>query len=101
METVLHDIEDRALSMPWMTAVRLHGRAVSYGELAAELEHLQDSTASYAAAPTTLLFAALMRLLPRDVSGSPVDDSRVVGAAIGWLGRHVESVANEQVLRAV
>ncbi|MBN0973498.1 MULTISPECIES: hypothetical protein [unclassified Gordonia (in: high G+C Gram-positive bacteria)] len=102
MNELLADIDYRGYMTPTLVAVRLAGHPVTYGVLAERLAEIGDQTDSSAS-----LYMALMSLLPYDLrTASPAEDLRIVGYAIGWLGRHVaaevEAVDHQRpALRAV
>ncbi|MBR7191167.1 hypothetical protein [Gordonia sp. SCSIO 19800] len=86
MNDLLADIDHRGYTTPRMVAVRLAGHPVTYGVLAERLSEFGAQADSSA-----VLYTALMSLLPYDLrTATPVEDLRVVGDAIAWLGRHVE-----------
>lgn len=83
---LIERIEERGAIMPDLVAVRLHGVPVTYRQLADDIMArvvVPDYTTEDAG---VALFSALMSRLPyRLRTAAPVEDVRVVSAAIEWL----------------
>ncbi len=77
--------------MPWMTAVRLDGRVVTYGELYDSVVAYDRIVAGQALSENAGLAAALMSLLPEHLRDlAPADQARWIGDSITWLSRGLD-----------
>ncbi|UQE74417.1 MULTISPECIES: hypothetical protein [unclassified Gordonia (in: high G+C Gram-positive bacteria)] len=88
MNDLLSRIEQRAAAMPWMTAVRLSGEVVTYGDLYQRICEYDRVVSRHALSENAALSAALMSFLPDAIRRlEPEVQGRWVADAIMWLGR--------------
>ncbi len=88
MSDLLMQIEQRAAAMPWMTAVRLRGQIVSYGDLHQRIAEYDAVVSVHALSENAALTAALISFLPESLrSLEPLDQAQWVADAITWLSR--------------
>ncbi|GAC56443.1 hypothetical protein GOHSU_06_00550 [Gordonia hirsuta DSM 44140 = NBRC 16056] len=95
MTDLFVQIEDRAVSTPRMTAVRLDGEAVTFDALHQKITEYGPVVAAQGLSRGAALAAALMSLLPQRVRElSPVEQGEWVAAATQWLGRGLADVGS-------
>ncbi|WP_448221803.1 hypothetical protein [Gordonia iterans] len=88
MSDLLTQIEQRAATMPWMPAVRLRGRAVSYGDLHERIVEYDPVVSAHGLAENAALAAALVSFFPDPLRAlAPLDQAQWVADAITWLSR--------------
>jgi hypothetical protein len=88
--------------MPWMTAVRLDGKAVTYGELYDSVVLYDRIVAQYALSENAALAAALISLMPESLQGqAPATQAQWVSNAITWLSRGLDQVDGGHISAAV
>lgn len=88
MNDLFARIQQRGVDMPWMTAVRLDGKVVTYGELYDSVVLYDRVVAQYALSENAALAAALISLMPESLRGlTPASQAQWVSNAIAWLSR--------------
>ncbi|MFT3661302.1 MAG: hypothetical protein QM809_07845 [Gordonia sp. (in: high G+C Gram-positive bacteria)] len=88
MSELLAHIDQRAAAMPWMTAVRFSGTAVSYGDLRDRIGEYDVVLARQALSENAALAAALISFFPEAVRGlTPGEQAQWVADAIAWMSR--------------
>lgn len=79
-------IEDRAAVTPRMTAVRLAGHPVNYGDLYSSIDRYGGVVQAHGLSRGSALTAALMARLPERLRElAPVAQAEWIGAATRWL----------------
>lgn len=102
MDDLLHDIQNRGAITPHLTAVRLGNRALTYGELAEQIEAYDTVVAEYGMSHAAAFYAALMHCMPVLAEIERVDARlQVIGEVEAWLGRDSGVVPTRARLRAV
>lgn len=88
MTDLLMRIAERGTATPWMTAVRLGGRTVTYGELSQQLNGYRAVVGEQQLSDSAALAAALMSLLPEALLHAPAQtQAQWIADACMWLGR--------------
>lgn len=86
MTDIFGYLDDRAAVTPSLTAVRLAGEPVTYGELHESTVAYEQVAAAQGLSEASAMAAALMSLLPARLRElSPTAQGEWVGAAMGWL----------------
>ncbi|MFT4087145.1 MAG: hypothetical protein QM658_08295 [Gordonia sp. (in: high G+C Gram-positive bacteria)] len=88
MTELYEHIEDRGVATPWMTAVRLGGSVVTYGELYERVCEYDDLMDRHALSENATVATALMTFFPEPLRKlPPAEQARWVSDALVWLSR--------------